>query len=252
MLGNRARIFFDGVWIHRFGDDVVADWNPNPARNLPRRLELQRDYWLKLYAPPVGGTVVDVGAGLGTEALMFSRAVGPTGRVVAIEAHPRTFACLVKTCEYNALGNVVPLGIALVDGEQQVKLEDDAQHIGNAVTSGARAAVSVRGRSLDDVCDELGVERIDYLRMNIEGAEQLVIKGMRKTIGRTAFAGIACHDFKADKTGNEFFRTKKIVTTFLADHGFRFLERQGDKPWTRDYVYAYNPALIADPREAPP
>jgi FkbM family methyltransferase len=59
-----------------------------------------------------------VGAGIGIESILYSRAVGANGRVIAIEAHPRTYACLVKTCEYSSLTNVTPLNIALVDREQ--------------------------------------------------------------------------------------------------------------------------------------
>jgi FkbM family methyltransferase len=247
MLGNNARIFYDGAWIHRFGNDIVADWTPKPTRNLPQWLETQRDYWLSLYVPHPGAAVIDVGAGIGVEALMFSRVVGPSGRVVAIEAHPRTFECLLKTCEYNALDNVTPLNIALVDREQTVSFEDEAHHIGNAVAPGKSGSISVRGRSLDDVCEELGIGDVSYIRTNIEGAERLAITGMQKTIRRTAFVGIACHDFKADKTRNEFFRTKKIVKEFLTDNGFRIIERDAQKPWTRDYVYAHNPAVLPDP-----
>lgn len=254
MLGNNARIFHDGAWIHRFRNDFVADWRPNPARNLPVLLERQREYWLSLYVPPPGSVVIDVGAGIGTEALMFSRAVGETGRVIAIEAHPKTYACLVKTCEYNAARNVTPLNIALVDREQTVMFEDDAHHIGNAIATRASPSIGpsidIRGRALDDVCADLGITNVSYVRMNIEGAEQLAIKGMSRIIERTAFVGIACHDFKADKTGNEFFRTKKIIRDYLADNGFHLLERRGEKPWTRDYVYAYNPRAIADPTAA--
>jgi FkbM family methyltransferase len=247
MLGNNARIFYDDAWIHRFGDGFVADWRPSPSRNLPRLLEKQRRYWLSLYAPPPGGVVIDVGAGIGTEALMFASCVGETGRVIAIEAHPKTYACLVKTCEYNAARTVTPLNIALVDREQVVMLADDSHHIGNAIATQPADSLPVRGRALDDVCAELGITDVAYVRMNIEGAEQLAIKGMDRTIERTAFVGIACHDFKADKTGNEFFRTKKIVREYLAGKGFQLLERAGESPWTRDYVYAYNPRVIANP-----
>ena len=46
------------------------------------------DYWLQHYRPQEGDVIVDVGAGRGEDTVTFSRAVGQTGRVIAIEAHP--------------------------------------------------------------------------------------------------------------------------------------------------------------------
>ena len=54
-----------------------------------------------------GATVVDVGAGIGSMIHEASRLVGPSGRIIAIEAHPRTLLCLRKMCRYNAFDNIV-------------------------------------------------------------------------------------------------------------------------------------------------
>ena len=55
----------------------------------------KRSYCLR-YQPKPGDTVVDVGAGMGDDTLVFSRMVGPSGRVFSFEAHPDTFRCLQK------------------------------------------------------------------------------------------------------------------------------------------------------------
>ena len=252
IAGNPVQIFYDGgCWIHRFGSDAFADWEPASKPNLPMWLERARKRWLSFYQPKSGETVIDVGAGIGVESILYSRAVGTSGRVIAIEAHPRTYQCLVKTCEYSSLRNVTPLNIALVDREQVVSIEDDRQHIGNAIVPGSSGErIRVRGRSLDEVCAELGVGDIAVMRANIEGAEKFAIQGMNNVIGRIAHAEIECHDFKADRTGNDFFRTKKIVTEFLLDHGFEIVPMPFEKPWVRDTVCAYNRALTGNPLHA--
>jgi FkbM family methyltransferase len=249
LRGNGAKIFYDGCWIHRFGTDFFADWRPNTKRNLHSWLEQERRHWLTFYRPKSGDIIIEVGAGVGIEAILFSRAIGEAGRVVAIEAHPRTYECLLKTCEYNSLTNVTPLNIALVDREQAVFLEDNPQHIGNAVTPDATGPIRVRGRKLDDVCAEQGISQIALIRMNIEGAEQYAVRGMDKMIANTAHAAIACHDFKADRTRNEFFRTKKLITEFLADHDFRIVQLDFKERWAKDHVYAYNAKLTSNPLE---
>jgi FkbM family methyltransferase len=250
--GNPVEIFYDGgCWIHRFGSEAIANWEPSSQRNLPRSLR-QAQRWLSFYQPTLGETVIDVGAGVGVESIMYSRAVGASGRVIAVEAHPRTYQCLVKTCEYNSLANVTPLNIALVDREQVVSIEDSPMHIGNTIAPGGASFIQVRGRSLDDVCAELGVGDVAVVRTNIEGAEKFAIRGMNDVMGRIAHVQIACHDFKADRTGNDFFRTKKIVTEFLLDRGFEIVAMSFQEPWAKDYVFAYNRALTGNPLHAQP
>jgi FkbM family methyltransferase len=56
-----------------------------------------------------------VGAGVGEEALTFSRAVGERGKVICIEAHPRTYRCLEKLAHYNRLENVIPIHQAVTE-----------------------------------------------------------------------------------------------------------------------------------------
>jgi hypothetical protein len=86
--------------------------------------------------------------------------------------------------------------------------------------------------------------------MNIEGAEKFTIQGMNDVIGRVAHVEVECHDFKADGTDNEFFRTKSIVTGFLLDRDFEIVPVPFDSPWTRDIVFAYNRALTDNPLDA--
>lgn len=247
--GNGARIFYDECWIHQYGTDFFADWRPHTKRDLHQWLEEIRRYWFSFYTPNSGDILIDVGAGIGIESILFSRAVGDSGRVIAIEAHPRTYACLLKTCEYNSLSNVTTVNVALLDREQPVLIEDNAHHIGNAVTTGATGSLRVRGRTLDDVCDEQGIREITMIRMNIEGAEQFAIRGMQRMMPHTSYTVISCHDFKADRTGNPFFRTRKLVEEFLQDHHFSLVPMRFREPWAKDYVHAYNPRLVTNPME---
>ena len=253
LRGANTQIFYDGCWIHRYDNGVLGDWTPNTLRRLSADFEVARRDWLSFYKPQPGDTIVEVGAGIGVEAILLSQAVGETGRIIAIEAHPRTYSCLLKTCEYNSLKNVTALNIALVDRETPVFLEDSPQHIGNAVVPGDTGPIRVRGRALNDVCTEYGIGDIALLRMNIEGAEKFAIQGMDAVLGRIAHVAIECHDFKAERTGNDFFRTKRTITEFLLDNGFRIVEMPfdeslaKDEPWVKDFVYAYNAAITGDP-----
>jgi Protein-L-isoaspartate(D-aspartate) O-methyltransferase (PCMT) len=97
------------------------------------------------YTPQAGAVVFDVGAGIGAEALLFSRLVGPSGRVVSIEAHPATYDRLVKLCAVNRLENVTPLQVAVSDGEGNIVLSDDTHHLQNRLPPPDEADVRVPG-----------------------------------------------------------------------------------------------------------
>jgi hypothetical protein len=107
--------------------------------------------------------------------------------------------------------------------------------------------ITVPARPLDAVARDLGITRVDFLKMNIEGAEQLAIQGMTWLIERTEHVCIACHDFVADMPefdetatliSSDRMRTKELVKQFLIEHGFRVSTNPGaTDPWTRDYLY---------------
>jgi FkbM family methyltransferase len=181
--------------------------------------------------------VFDVGAGVGAETLLFSRLVGPSGTVVSLEAHPRTFERLARLCEVNRLHNVIPLQVAATDGDGTTSISDSDQYLLNTLVGGAGDGIDVNARRLDTLAPELGVTRIDLLKMNIEGAERLAIRGLEGVIGSTRHVCISCHDF----LGGEEMRTKEDVRRFLVEHGFDVRSREdAPEPWTRDYLYGVN------------
>lgn len=242
-----SSVRYDDGWVHRFDDRYLVELRPR------RRAPELSDAWVShycghLYAPRPGDTVLDVGAGYGWEMLYFARQVGATGRVVAIEAHPGLARMLKRTVELNDLKQVTALNCAVADRAQTLFIEDDlAGHIGNAVSRGSgKEKLEVEAQPLDQLCRELDIGTIDFLKMNIEGAERYAIEGMSEAVKRTRVVAISCHDFKANRTGNEFFRTKEIVEGWLKEAGFVLVPRSSPLPWLDDQVNAYNPALARD------
>jgi FkbM family methyltransferase len=241
---------YDSGWVHHFGDQRLVE--ARPRRRVPEISdEWVSDYCGYLYDPKAGDTVIDVGAGYGWETLYFARKVGRAGRVISIEAHPILAQMLKRTVQLNQLKQVTALNYAIAERAGRMFIEDDlAGHIGNAVSDSARRDnVEIESRSLDALSAEADIGEIDFLKMNIEGAEQFAIKGMSNIIRRTRVAAISCHDFKADRTGNEFFRTKTTVEAWLRANGFLIVSRQSPLPWLRDQVNAYNPALMEPERQ---
>ena len=232
----------DGAWIHHYGGAKIPHASLGRAAP-PRVLTAEaRELFLHEYTPRPGDVVFDVGAGIGAEALLFSRLVGPSGRVISLEAHPRTYKRLENLCDVNGLSNVTPLQVAASDSDGMVVISDLQYHVQNTLIDRREGGVEVPSRRIDTIAAELGISRIDLLKMNIEGAERLAIQGVGTLLERTRHVCISCHDFLADDGGSEALRTKAFMRQFLVEHGFSVTSRDAaPDPWTRDYLYGVNP-----------
>jgi FkbM family methyltransferase len=236
----------DGAWIHRYRGAKIPHASLGRASPPSVFTAEAREIFLYEYTPRAGDTVFDIGAGIGAETLLFSRLVGPLGRVVSLEAHPRTYERLARLCAANRLGNVIPLQVAASDADGEGAISDVEHYLQNTVLDVDRGGIEVQARRIDTIAADLGITSIDLLKMNIEGAERLAIRGLESMIARTRHTCISCHDFLADGAGGEQMRTKAIVRDFLLDHGFRVFTRDdAPEPWTRDYLYGVNTRIAA-------
>lgn len=196
------------------------------------------DNWAWAYMPSPGDMVIDVGAGIGEEAVIFSKLVGEAGRVISIEAHPQTFACLQKTVQLSGLKNVSPVACAVADVDGDLFISTAEVHLASSII-GQTDGIRVSARSLDSLADELGLNEVALLKMNIEGAEKLAVRGMARLAPRIKNAVISCHDFVSEATGDEQFRVKAEVRSALESYGFTIKTRpESGDPWVRDYLYA--------------
>ena len=239
----------NGQWTRRIGASVESI-GPNFAytrqifREWRRQIENYaaetRDYWLRFYEPKEGDTIIDVGAGHGEDTFTFSRGVGKTGRVIAIEAHPLSFNALKNFCRLNHLDNVTPVHLALMDKPGSVRIIESESWLENRVTSNGEPASSmtVPAGTLDDLCRKLGIQEIPFLKMNIEGAERYALLGAEQTMPRIRHICVACHDFRANQGHGEQFRTRLLVEQLLGNRGFTLSSRPDDpRDYIRDQVF---------------
>ena len=195
------------------------------------------DYWCTFDRPQSGDTIIDVGAGIGEDALVFSKLVGPSGRVIAIEAHPNTFACLKGTIERSGLTNVVAVQCAIADREGTLTMSDDSEHLANSMLK-TGGGVEVPAKTLDALLVELGIDQVDLLKMNIEGAERPAMAGMTGSAPRIRTVAISCHDLVADAGGGDEFRTRDFVRPALEAMGYVVRQRaEAAHPWLRDTLF---------------
>jgi FkbM family methyltransferase len=241
---NLRRVFWDGAaWIHETPHGYFAFREPFLRLDMQKIDEQARLHFLWGYTPRIGDVVMDVGAGVGEEVLTFSRAVGPRGKVICVEAHPPTYRCLEKLVEYNHLKNVTTLNQGVTGPSCTVVAIEDFYPLHRMF--GARRA-AIAATTIDAIHNQLDLGRINFLKMNIEGAERLAIKGMTETLQCTEILCICCHDFLAESTGKESCRTKGAIRDFFGQIGFTVAERlePGLPPYVKDQVWAYNKSLL--------
>lgn len=141
-----------------------------------------------------GMTAVDCGAHIGEYTCLFATAVGPGGAVHAFEPDPRIFPYLSENVTMNALENVRVNRLALADG----KGVEDFEMLEDATCSSLKRfgaehptlrkvlvdTVEIRTTSLDDYVEETRLERIDAIKIDVEGAELALVQGSKGILKR--------------------------------------------------------------------
>jgi FkbM family methyltransferase len=135
-----------------------------------------------------GMIAIDVGAHAGYYTLLFSRLVGPAGRVLAFEPHPVTFAVLARNAQRRALANVRLFPSAVSDHEGPARLWQTDLSVGHSllpVKDGAAQPLPVIATTLDALSRAEGIERADLVKVDVEGGEAEVVAGMVELAARS-------------------------------------------------------------------
>lgn len=260
--GDIEIVYRDGFWVRRAGPHFLPDgpefdytyedfsrWTHQTERYVADA----KDYWLRHYEPREGDVIVDVGAGRGEDTFAFSNAVGKSGRVIAIEAHPLSFAMLKRFCQLNGLENVTALHYALMDVEGSCQvLESKSSWAENEVRVGRDAGIRVPATTLGRIFQQESLYNVAFLKMNIEGAERYALPGMSSVMQRLGQICVACHDFRGEHGDGERFRTRSYVERFLTDHGFEVSTRPNDpRDYVRDHLFGINNSAKAAAHNRP-
>ena len=132
-----------------------------------------------------GMTFLDVGANLGYYTALAARAVGPNGRVLAVEPDPDSFGYLEQTIAANAVGNVEAFPVAASDAPAILPLYSSTDNRGDNrlyASDGERPQVEVKARPLDALLRDNKIDTVDLIKIDVQGYEPKVIAGLRETI----------------------------------------------------------------------
>jgi FkbM family methyltransferase len=132
-----------------------------------------------------GGTFVDAGACYGVYTLAASTIVGTQGRVIAFEPAARAFQVLQRNLELNGVTNVLAYPAALTERQGKAWLyrhpNVGCDSLGRD-SSFTEMGEEVAAISLDDVLRRLAVGRVDVMKLDVQGAEELLLRGALATL----------------------------------------------------------------------
>jgi len=159
----------------------------DPFSHFGRELAITGDYEPQMrktilhYLKP-GDTFVDLGANEGFFSVQAAAICGSQGRVLAIEPQNRLLHTLRENLRLNEIGCVTVINVAVSDrpGTAMLYLSPDINTGGSGLTNATRYPVRAQPtplRTLSQVLDESGVDRVDFMKVDIEGFEWEMLAG---------------------------------------------------------------------------
>ncbi len=211
-----------------------------------------------------GDTVIDAGAKVGVSTAITAKTVGATGRVHSFEVDPKNFRQLQRTVRRNGLVNVEAVQLALDQEPGPVTFNTPCQGTGGFMTPSVPEADSAEVRatpqarraldtvfqgafetrhtyeatSIDRYVKDRKIDRLDVIRINVDGSELAVLRGGQQALKRFGPALMV------------------EVSMFSGDYGAGFAQLFDFLSWQGYWVYAstrgrHNVQRVTDPSQVP-
>ncbi len=168
-----VRMFLPGKW-RGFGKFIFA---------FREHYEPELTYLEKVLSP--GKTFIDAGANFGVYTLVAGKIVGETGRVLAFEPSVQSFPVLHHNVALNGLMNASAYRLALSEKSGKAWLYHGRDPVQNSLgrdPSSSGEGEEVDTESLDNVLRKAGVEHVDVIKLDVEGAEEMILRGAMRTL----------------------------------------------------------------------
>jgi FkbM family methyltransferase len=173
------------------------------------------------FVPKPGWTLVDAGANIGCYTLKQGKAVGPDGKIYAFEPYPVSYGLLTKNIAQNHFSWVSSFPMALSSREGKLAFRASLQETSTATLlypspdespesfCAQENTIAVESTTLDNFVQTHGIQHIDILKIDTEGAEADIVKGgLKYALPRT------------DKVVMESHNTRYLVRDLLAPLNF--------------------------------
>jgi len=161
-----------------------------------------------------GQIVVDAGAYLGGFSIYAAKKVGKRGKVFAFEPDPKNLKTLKESIKKSNLKNIVLINKALGDTVREVKLESANHYSSIVIKTSKKTILEVQQTTLDNEMKNLGISKVHFIKMNIEGAEVIAVRGALQTLTNVEHIAISCHTVNGKSTAS-------VIEPLLKQSGFK-------------------------------
>jgi FkbM family methyltransferase len=200
----------------------IGTWEPNETQEM---CELLRP----------GDTFIDVGADFGWYSLNASKAVGPKGKVIAFEPVPDNFKFLKRNFEANHCDNATAEPLAVSNKRDTLTFHLSQSNLGDHSMLNASdrpGNLKVQAVSLDDYLKDYQ-GNVALVKIDVQGAEGLVLDGMRETLKRYPKMALIL-EYTPYALRDSGYDPEKILRDFHAQgYEIRSFNLKWDRGWYR-------------------
>lgn len=187
----------------------------------------QDEVYERVWKPKEGEVVLDIGAYVGMFTVKAAKLVGKTGKVIAIEPSPENYELLARNCE--GLDNVTLVKKAVMSWTGTGRLYYSKSAAANSLITRWKRHIGVETITLDSLIEELGLGKVDIIKVDAEGAELEVLTGAYKALAKGTRLVIAAYHTAANGRAEI-----AQVAAALGRANYRVIQCQG----LRSYLYA--------------
>lgn len=182
-----------------------------------------------------GMVVCDVGANVGITTVAFAQRVGPLGRVLAFEPEPFNATIFRRHLERVPFQTVTlfEMGLDEQAGMRQLRVNSACRADSRIAPGGATlppGTLSVPCDSLDSMLERLGIGRVDLIKIDVQGFEPFVLRGMRRTLASNPDLQVVLELYPEGLEEQGYSAQSLLATLFET---FPAVERWNGSGWSR-------------------
>ena len=118
-----------------------------------------------------GDIIFDVGAYCGTQAIYWSKIVGATGKVICLEPDETNYNILQKNIALHGEKNVIASKVGAYSENKEINFSNNGSMGSQVIENKNKNSTSIQVKTLETIFNELKLPKIDFIKMDIEGAE---------------------------------------------------------------------------------
>lgn len=225
--------------------------------NIDTRFKVERIMWTGMFEEKLsalaskqlnsGDVCFDVGGNVGAISIALADAVGPNGKVHTFEPNPNNFSRLSANLALNPELNerVVLNNLGISDEPGTLFWTEDPGNPGNGMLSDT-GDIKTEVITLDSYCETAGIEKLDLLKVDVEGMELKVFQGAEKTLSR--FKPVIYFETLSRFSSGEERENFEKIEAYLVSLGFTLNKLHADGSLTPSSIRKAGSYTVATAR----